>query len=271
MLLGLLSLCGSACGSGGEPQAQPSGQDVAAQASPQSATAADGAEAPTKVPAPIEAPAAVSLAGPDGPLGEEGFRALMEPFDMAKVQEHLQGAWVFSGGVNPIASAWHIDGDAFAVIDARGDVRAGELRLLAPCRIAQVVRGRLSEMANFHTVVATAEGVHRAGASMGVLRGDRFVVCTASGIVLGDASGCGLWRDVGGLEPSWERSPATCERIRGGADTLRLRAEATGTIMLTRYGERLLRWPPEEALATEVEGLDAALAAVRAAADRRGE
>jgi hypothetical protein len=114
-------------------------------------------------------------------------------------------------------------------------------------------------------MIATGDGVYRAGASMGLLRGEGFVVCTADGIIVGDRSGCARWRDVGGMEPRWERSPASCDLVAGEGGTLRVRSESVAELTLTVYGELLLRWSPEESRGHEVAGLDAAVAAVKAA------
>lgn len=268
MLLGLASVStgcgagtGSASGSGAE-RSDGAGVVAArpASVSPKADSSQGSAAAQPSAPA-----GSGEWSGPAGPLDAEGFRALMEPFGMAALQENLQGVWVFSGGVNPIATAWRVDGSSFTLVDHEGVTNVGKLELLAPCRIAHVVRSAISERANYLTMSATGDGVYRAGASMGLLRGEHLVVCTADGIIIGDRSGCARWRDVGGIEPRWERSPATCDLVTGAGGTLRVRSESVAELTLTVYGELLLRWSPEESRGHEVAGLDAAVAAVMAA------
>lgn len=265
-LLGLAAAssgCGAGAGSGSGAERSDDAEVVAA--GPASVPAgADKPQSPAVAP-PSGPAGSGEWAGPAGPLDAEGFRALMEPFGVAAVAEHLQGVWVFSGGVNPIATAWRVDGTSFTLVNLEGATDEGELELLAPCKIAHVVRGGLSERANYLTMIATGDGVYRAGASMGLLRVEGFVVCTADGIIVGDRSGCARWRDVGGMEPRWERSPATCELVAGEGGTLRVRSESVAELTLTVYGELLLRWSPEESRGHEVAGLDAAVAAVKAA------
>jgi len=229
---------------------------------------ADRRPAPEEERSPAAQVPASAAAGMSAKTSGDELRALFEPFAIAEMQGHLQGTWVFAGGIHNVATAWHVEGPSFTYIDDEGGATPGTLEVRAPCEIAHVDTSRApSTVTNDHTVLASADGVLRGGSSIGRIRGDTFVVCTSGGIVLGDSEQCGLWREVGGVETQWRRSEATCGFTgeSGSKEHFWAKAEGVEELRLDVHGELLLSWSPEDMRARRVTSLDAAIAAVRTA------